>query len=90
MKIDFSGLESSVSLCGADSDLCESFAKTPSFQLPDTLDVSLIILFHIWEIVSLWNCYLHSCFFPLVRWVSERGYPNGETGKGNNYSCFHL
>ncbi|KAL1807322.1 hypothetical protein DCAR_0833196 [Daucus carota subsp. sativus] len=37
-RIDFSGLESPASFCGADSDLCESFLKTPSFQLPDTLD----------------------------------------------------
>ncbi|WOH13631.1 hypothetical protein DCAR_0833141 [Daucus carota subsp. sativus] len=37
-RIDFSGLESPASFCGADSDLCESFLRTPSFQLPDTLD----------------------------------------------------
>nr|XP_017221831.1 PREDICTED: proteasome subunit beta type-5-like [Daucus carota subsp. sativus] len=44
-RIDFSGLESPASFCGADSDLCESFLRTPSFQLPDTLDVGLIFLF---------------------------------------------
>lgn len=42
MNIDFSGLESSASFCGANTELFDGFSTTPSFQIPDTTDVSLI------------------------------------------------
>lgn len=40
MKLDTSGLESTVPLFGANSELLGGFSAAPSFELPNTTDVS--------------------------------------------------
>lgn len=40
VKLDFSGLESSVPLYGGSNELSDGFTDAPSFDLPVTSDVS--------------------------------------------------
>lgn len=50
MKIDFSGLEPSAPLRGESSELFDGIPSSPSFQIPDTANVSLTY-FSVWSIV---------------------------------------
>ena len=40
MKLDTSGLESTAPLFGTRSELLDGFSATPSFELPNTINVS--------------------------------------------------
>lgn len=44
MKLDTSGLESTVPLFGASSELQDEFSAAPSFEIPNAIDVSCDML----------------------------------------------
>lgn len=86
MKLDFSGLEPASPFSGVGSELVDGLSCAPSFEIPNTTNVSSRGL--VWFIPNAlagelldWNEFGGGCGFLLsVWWLSERSYTDGKAG----------